>query len=189
MLLFSFPPSLSSFLFLPFPPYSLFFFFFFPCYYSSPPIRLLQENEALFKKGKIVHFFTDGGPHHYKSRHGILGFVLLAHEVLQKVSTTAPPKFVFHFHASHHGSDICDCIASHDKVFPLSFFFFSFFSFLFYLFYFSFPFDKRAIKKYALKTHKWISDGDDLVEALGELKGNYFSTTLEVNFFVSPIIS
>ena len=136
MLLFSFPPSLSSFLFLPFPPYSLFFFFFFPCYYSSPPIRLLQENEALFKKGKIVHFFTDGGPHHYKSRHGILGFVLLAHEVLQKVSTTASPKFVFHFHASHHGSDICDCIASHDKVFPLSFFFFSFlfFSFLFILF-------------------------------------------------------
>ena len=75
------------------------------------------------------------------------------------------------------------------RFFPFLFFSFLFFSFLFYLFYFSFPFDKRAIKKYALKTHKWISDGDDLVEALGELKGNYFSTTLEVNFFVSPIIS
>ena len=58
------------------------------------------------------------------------------------------PQISFHFHAAHHGSDICDCIAA---------------------------IDKREIRKYTLKCGKYIYKGEDLVTALEPLGGNFFS--------------
>ena len=118
----------------------------------SNSIGVIEEIKNLFTRANTVHFFTDGGPHHYKSRHGILGFVQLALAVRAQMSTNAPPRLAFHFHASYHGSDICDCVAS---------------------------LNKRAIKNFSLASHRGISNGEDLVEALGGLKGEFISTTLE----------
>ena len=189
MLLFSFPPSLSSFLFLPFPPYSLFFFFFFLVIIPLPLSGSYKKMRPYLKKARLSIFLLMGVLITIKVGMGFWGLCFWLMKCFKRCQQLLPLNLSFIFMQAIMDQISVIVLLHMTRFFPFLFFSFLFFSFLFYLFYFSFPFDKRAIKKYALKTHKWISDGDDLVEALGELKGNYFSTTLEVNFFVSPIIS
>ena len=47
-------------------------------------VKTIEKFQPLFQEYESVHFFTDGGPHHYKSRHGILGFLRIV-ETLSKV--------------------------------------------------------------------------------------------------------
>ena len=114
-------------------------------------LKVVDKFEALFRECEHLFVFTDGGPHHYKSRHGILGFAYISHllqSIMRPRRTQSFPQISFHFHAAHHGSDICDCIAA---------------------------IDKREIRKYTLKCGKYIYKGEDLVTALEPLGGNFFS--------------
>ena len=123
-----------------------------------PSNRVIENNQALFRRANNIHFFTDGGPHHYKCRHGILGFAHVAHSLFLKM-TNSVPQMAFHIYAANHGSDICDCVAS---------------------------IDKKAIRKYSLKhEEKQMTGGEDLVEALGDLNGEFFHSVLEVFTFLS----
>jgi hypothetical protein len=120
-----------------------------------------------------MFIFCDGGSHHYKSKHGFYGFTYLARyleSIMQSPSNGFPSLFIFfyflfyfvfllfilefsiHFQGSYHGSDICDCIAS---------------------------ISKKKAKKYSVGNEKWLSNGNDFVEALQGLPKIYYSDTVD----------
>ena len=83
--------------------------------------------------------------------HGIFGLAFLARmlqPIMRPPRTNKFPQISFHFHASHHGSDICDCIAA---------------------------IDKKAVKRYPLGNTKWVLNGQDFVDSVAPLSGNFYS--------------
>ena len=42
-------------------------------------LKVVDKFEALFRECEHLFVFTDGGPHHDKSRHGILGFAYFSY--------------------------------------------------------------------------------------------------------------
>ena len=116
--------------------------------------KVITKFLDLFQACQSVFFFCDGGSHHYKSRHGFYAFATIAKELrsIMRGGSNLFPDVSFHFHASYHGSDICDCVAS---------------------------IDKKAIKRFSVGERKWIKDGHGFVEALGTLPSNFYSDDIE----------
>ena len=56
-----------------------------------------------------IHFFTDGGPKHFK----ITPMINMIHKIAKK--ELASQHITYHFFASYHGHSICDAAASHAK--------------------------------------------------------------------------
>ena len=55
-------------------------------------IKVIQQFRFLFENCRSLFVFTDGGPHHYKSKHGIFGFAHIS-RVLQPIMKTPISRF------------------------------------------------------------------------------------------------